>query len=59
MQHFKYTDTIRRPDGTLRPWEEYNILSKYEMMSSWSPIGRFREEIDIIKKAKEIIKNER
>jgi len=29
-EHFRYIDTIRRPDGTLRPWDEHDILVKYE-----------------------------
>lgn len=30
MQHFRYIDTISRPDGTLRPYKEQTILAKYE-----------------------------
>lgn len=30
MTHYKYVNVVRRPDGSLRPWEEYNALSKYE-----------------------------
>lgn len=30
MTHYKYIDVVRRPDGTLRPWEEYDTLSRYE-----------------------------
>lgn len=30
MQHFRYINTIRRPDGSLRPWGEYDKLSRYE-----------------------------
>lgn len=30
MQHFRYINTIRRPDGSLRPWREHDILERSE-----------------------------
>lgn len=27
---FRYVNVIRRPDGSLRPWEEHNCLATYE-----------------------------
>lgn len=30
MAHFRYINHIRKPDGTLRPWKEYDILAKSE-----------------------------
>lgn len=28
--HYKYVNHIRRKDGSLRPWEEYNNIITYE-----------------------------
>lgn len=30
MDHFRYINTIRKPDGTLRDWKEHDCLSQYE-----------------------------
>lgn len=30
MDNFKYINIIRKPDGRLREWEEYNCLAYYE-----------------------------
>jgi len=30
VDHFRYIDTIRRPDGTLRPWREHDVLARSE-----------------------------
>lgn len=29
-RNFQYIDTIRRPDGRLRTWNEYDLLSRHE-----------------------------
>lgn len=33
-RHFQYINTIRKPDGTLRDWKEYDTLEKYEQWAS-------------------------
>lgn len=33
-RHFQYINTIRRPNGTLRDWREYDTLEKYEQWAS-------------------------
>lgn len=30
MNHFRYIDTIRKPDDSLRDWKEHDILTNYE-----------------------------
>jgi len=34
-EHYRYIDVVRRPDGTLRPWDEHNILCHYERKAQY------------------------
>lgn len=45
MEHFKYVNIIRKPNGKLRDWEEYDILSRYEIECNHPIVGRTREVI--------------
>jgi hypothetical protein len=30
VENFRYINTVRRPDGTLRTWDEHNAIANYE-----------------------------
>lgn len=54
MQHFRYVDIIRRPDGTLRPWKEHDILARYDAYCNEAR----RDERSFVKEARKIIESE-
>ncbi len=51
MDHFRYINTIRRPDGTLRDWKEHNLLAMHEHIldNPYNFMSNRQTEVDKIK----------
>lgn len=60
MEHFRYINTIRKPDGTLRDWKEHNALAFCERFNGDRNYIDFycRKDQDALELAYEIIDKE-
>lgn len=58
--NYRYIDPIKKPNGKLRDWEEYNLLTKIESQGDHTAFEwTVWEEREMFEKKHEIIDNEK
>ena len=57
MEHFRYINTMRKPNGELRDWKEHDLLTKYECNVDLFAMGRGKDRYPF-QQARKIIDEE-